>query len=534
MPVRLLKSLARKLLGRKEPVAHTVAANPSPAKEPQARHAVPPKPRESPHGHEPRRPQRPERPHPERHEPRRDRAEPSRRESRAPSRAWTLDDFQVPPAEGKTRFHDLHLPVELMRAVADLKFQYCTGIQAAIFPDAMAGRNVAGRAQTGTGKTAAFLLSIMTRFWRNPLSDRRPRRPRSLVIAPTRELVAQIISDAEDLGRYTGFRFAAVYGGIDYDKQRTMLTSGPVDIVAATPGRLLDFKRQDVIDLSAVEIVVIDEADRMLDMGFIPDVKTIMRCLPPRHQRQTMLFSATLSRDVMNLASQWMPDPVVIEIDPDQVAVDTVEQLFYAVPKRDKFKLLYNLLQHKKLSRVLIFGNRRETVQGLADALQQYGISCDLMSGAVPQNKRQRLLEDFRSGKVRVMVATDVAARGLHIDDISHVVNYELPYEPDSFVHRIGRTGRAGASGTAVSFACEDESFIIPDIEAYVGRPIRCQVPEESLLADLPGPTRPPPRREHAAHPAGPRRGSGSRDSHGGRGGPRRPPRRDGPPSRRA
>ncbi len=411
-----------------------------------------------------------------------------------------------------------------MHAIADQKFLYCTGIQAAMLPHAMDGKNVAGRAQTGTGKTAAFLLAIMTRFWRNPLADRRPCRPRALVIAPTRELVAQIINDAEELGRYTGFRSVAVYGGIDYDKQRTMLTGGPVDIVAATPGRLLDFKRQEVIDLSAVEIVVIDEADRMLDMGFIPDVKTIMRCLPPRHQRQTMLFSATLSRDVLALSAQWMPDPVVIEIDPEQVAVDTVEQVFYSVPARDKFKVLYNLLQLKNLSRVLIFCNRRETVQGLADAMQQYRIACDVMSGAVPQNKRQRLLEEFRSGKLRVLVATDVAARGLHIDDISHVINYELPYEPDSFVHRIGRTGRAGTSGTAVSFACEDESFIIPDIEAYMGKAVRCQVPEEGLLVELPRPSQPPPRREHSASSSGPRRSSGYGDSRG-RGGRRPPPR---------
>jgi ATP-dependent RNA helicase RhlB len=242
-----------------------------------------------------------------------------------------------------------------------------------------------------------------------------------------------------------------------------------------------------------------------------------MRSLPPKERRQTTLFSATLSKDVMNLAAQWMPDPIPVEMDPEQVAVDSVDQVFYSVAARDKFKLLYNMLQKRNMNRVLVFGNRRTAVQRVADTLQAYGIPCELMSGAVPQNKRMRLLDDFRSGRLRVVVATDVAARGLHIEDISHVINFDLPYEPDSFVHRIGRTGRAGATGTAVSFACEDESFIIPEIETFIGHPIKCQLPEEDLLSELPPPVSRIPR-PHSAPP----RDHGGRDRGGFRRGPPR------------
>jgi len=388
-----------------------------------------------------------------------------------------------------TPFSKLDLPPQIMRAVSELGFRTCMPIQAMALPPAIEGRNVAGRAQTGTGKTAAFLIAMFTRFLRSP--ERRSHHratPRALVIAPTRELVVQIIKDAHDLGRHCPFRCLAVYGGTDFEKQRRDLSAGTVDLVAATPGRLLDFKRRGDLNLGHVEVLVIDEADRMLDMGFIPDVRRIIRSLPSKERRQTMLFSATLTKEVMRLAAQWMPDPVVVEVEPEQVAVESVEPVIYTVAVRDKFALLFNLLKRPDMQRVLIFGNRRDSTHALADKLRRHGVACELLSGAVHQNKRQRVLEQFRDGSVSVLVATDVAGRGLHIENVTHVVNYDFPYEPEDYVHRIGRTGRAGASGVAISFACEDESFIIPEIEKYIGGRLACRQPGKELLASPPRP----------------------------------------------
>ncbi len=451
-----------------------------------------------------------------------------------PEPPWTLDAFVVEPKIGAARFHDFDLPLELMRAIHAQGFQYCTPIQAKVLGPAMRGRHIMGQAQTGTGKTAAFLLTVLTQFLRSPIKGPRPpATPRALVIAPTRELVIQIANDAEGLSRYCPCRCVAVYGGMDFDRQARALQGEGVDIIAATPGRLLDFVRRGILDLRRVEVLVIDEADRMLDMGFIPDVRSIIRHLPPHRERQTLLFSATLSEDVRRLASQWMDDPVIAEVAPEQVAVDTVKQLVYAVSSREKFTVLYNLLQQPACKRVLIFGNRRDSTLKLADYLLRYGIQCGLLSGAIDQNKRLRILEDFKSGRVNVLVATDVAGRGLHVDEITHVVNFDFPYEADDYVHRIGRTGRAGAEGTAISFACEDESFIIPEIENYIGVSLPCRQPEEHLLAPLPAPVRGAPAHrfadDAAEHAAGEtRRGGGDRPA--GRRGP--PGRRSGPPRR--
>jgi ATP-dependent RNA helicase RhlB len=390
--------------------------------------------------------------------------------------------------EGKVRFHDLGLPDEIMHAIADLGFEYCTPIQAEVLPLAFSGKNIAGQAQTGTGKTAAFLVSIFARFLSNPLKEpAKPGTPRALIIAPTRELVIQIEKDARELSTYSGFRTLAVYGGTDYVRQEHELTRGTIDVVAATPGRLLDFARRKVLDLGKVETLVIDEADRMLDMGFIPDVRRIMGLLPAKDRRLTMLFSATLSGEVLRLASQWMPDPFKVEVAPEEVAVGTVEQIIYSVASSAKFRLLVNLLQQRAdMNRVLIFGNRRDRTKLLSDKLAEHGVPCQLLSGLVDQNKRIRILDDFRGGKFRVLVATDVAGRGIHVDGISHVINYDFPYEAEDYVHRIGRTGRAGLAGTAISFACEHESFIIPDIERFIGKSLKCAQPEESLLRPLP------------------------------------------------
>ena len=422
---------------------------------------------------------------------------------------WTAEQFRVEPAEGKKRFHDFDIPVEIMHAIADLGFQYCTPIQASSLEQAMAGANVAGRAQTGTGKTAAYLVAILTRYLRTP--DKRQEKsatPRALVIAPTRELCVQICRDAQSLGKYCGLRSLAVFGGMDYGKQSAALAEGTVDLLAATPGRLLDFQRQHIVDLSKIDTLVIDEADRMLDMGFIPDVRRIIRSLP--RERQTLLYSATLDDEVMRLAAQWMPNPVKVEIEPEKTANQSIEQKVFIVTSDQKFTILCHLLDQYAGQRVLIFGNRRVSTDHLAEKLRRQGYPCELLSGEVSQSHRMNVLDRFREGSVKIVVATDVAGRGLHIADIGLVVNFELPYEAEDYVHRIGRTGRAGKVGTSVSFADEDESFIIPDIEQYIGEELKCTNPDDSLLAPLPHPQRRRPGEGRKPKAESPDRGTGN------------------------
>ena len=404
--------------------------------------------------------------------------------------AWDPASYQVPEEEGKRRFVEFGLPNEILHAVADLGFRYCTPIQAQSLEFSLAGKNVAGRAQTGTGKTAAFLIAVLTRYLRTPeRRNLKPGMPRALILAPTRELVIQICKDAAALGKYCGdVRSLAVYGGMDHERQRRELEDAPVDILVATPGRLKDYMRSRVVDLHLVDTLVIDEADRMLDMGFIPDVRAIVNRLPDRDHRCTMLYSATLNDTVMNLAAMWMRDPVRVEIEAESLATDTVKQIVYIARSDEKFRLLYNHLAKHPDARTLIFCNRKFTTERICENLRRRGIPCEVLSGDVNQVRRLRILEDFRAGKVRTVVATDVAGRGIHVDDIAFVVNYDFPYEPEDYVHRIGRTGRAGHSGVAISFADEDESFIIPDIEKYINEPLKCTMPEEWMFADLPAP----------------------------------------------
>ena len=423
-----------------------------------------------------------------------DREHPStapEKKSGAEKPKWDLSQFPVPPSEGKTRFHDLNLPIEIMHGIFDLGFEYCSPIQAAILPKALTGMDANGRAQTGTGKSAAFLITILTRLMREPLKEkRRPGTPRALILLPTRELALQVKKDADDLGKYCRCNAVAVFGGMDYVKQKQMLADKLIDIVMATPGRLLDFKRQGDVHLGKVEILVLDEADHMLDMGFIPDVRQIIHSTPQKARRQTMLFGATLTPEVSRLAAQWTRDPFTVDIEPEKVTVDTVDQIVYLTTTKEKFIVLYNLITREKPERIIIFCNRRDQTRRLAEKLRDYRIRCAFLSGEVGQKKRISTLEDFRAGKNKVLVATDVAGRGIHVDGISHVVNYHLPLDPEDYVHRIGRTGRAGVAGTSISFATENESFQLPDISEFIGNELPCVYPEDELLVRPP----PPPK----------------------------------------
>lgn len=402
---------------------------------------------------------------------------------------WDSSTFQVESQEGKKRFHDFDLPSEVMHGISDLGFKYCTEIQALSLEQALSGRDIAGKAQTGSGKTAAFLVAVLTRYLRSP--ENRAEKggvPRALVIAPTRELVIQICKDAHAIGKYSGLKSLAIYGGMDYDRQKREVLSSPVDLLVATPGRLLDFVRSHVIDLSKVDTLVIDEADRMLDMGFIPDVRRIISRLPSKDKRTTMLYSATLDEAVMRLAMNWMNEPYKAEVESQTNATDTVKQVVYVIQAKDKFTVLYNHIALHPSSRTIVFCNRKSTTEDVYESLKVRGVSVEMLSGDVNQNKRLKVLDQFRAGKVNVVVATDVAGRGLDVKGLEYVVNFDFPYEAEDYVHRIGRTGRAGSTGVAISFADEFESCQIPDIESYIKETLKCTVigPEDPLLKPVP------------------------------------------------
>jgi ATP-dependent RNA helicase RhlB len=400
---------------------------------------------------------------------------------------WDPAVFAVPEAEGKTRFTDLNLPNPILHAIYDLGFKYCTDIQAQCLPKSLEGQDITAQAQTGTGKTAAFLITVFTHLIKKPLQEKRKHgTPRALILAPTRELAMQIEKDARLLGKYINFNLISIVGGIDYKKQQNILHSGFVDIVIATPGRLIDFIEKKLISLESVEILVIDEADRMLDMGFLPSVRKIVLSTPPKVKRQTMFFTATMTFDVKNLAESWTRNAFDIAIKPEEKTIDTVEQITYITTVEEKRTLLYNLVVKKNFDRVLVFANRRDEARLLKDTFTAYGISCALLSGEVDQAQRIKRLEAFRSGKIRILVATDVAARGIHVDAITHVINYNIPQDIEEYIHRIGRTGRAGASGIAISFADEDSSYELMKLEEFLGKKFDCIYPDDDLLTPIP------------------------------------------------
>jgi ATP-dependent RNA helicase RhlB len=422
--------------------------------------------------------------------------------------------MDIPIDQQNLSFDQFELQKPLREAIRKMGFEFCTPIQAQSLVHTLAGHDVTGRAQTGTGKTAAFLITIINDLLCNPVQgERYLAEPRALIIAPTRELAIQIASDSELLTQGCGLHTVTMVGGEDYQKQTRALDSKPVDIVVATPGRLLDFVSNDNLYLGLVEVLVLDEADRMLDMGFIPQVRQVVSRTPKKECRQTLLFSATFTPEIIELADRWAMNPIMVEIEPEKVAADAVNQIVYLVTTADKYNLLYNLITEEGTEKVLVFSNRRDQVRKLADNLYRNGINCGMLSGEVAQNKRIRTLEDFKSDKLRVLVATDVAGRGLHINDVTHVINYSLPEEAEDYVHRIGRTGRAGAIGTSISFACEEDSFLLPSIEEKLGTKLDCIHPDESQLEPAPSFVRPShfkpnpdDRKSSARRPARPRR----------------------------
>jgi len=419
-------------------------------------------------------------------------------------------------------FRDLGLPEPLLRATDELGFTRTTEIQALTLPVIAEGRDVAAQAQTGTGKTAAFLLGSFSRLIRKaPSPERRVDQPRMLVIAPTRELAIQIGNDAVELARHAELSTAVVYGGIDYEKQREQLAAG-VDVLIGTPGRLIDYFKQKVFDLAALEIVVLDEADRMFDLGFIADIRFLLRRMPPPGERTSMLFSATLSHRVMELAYEHMNKPEELKTETTQVTAEGVVQSLYQPAQDEKIGLLLGLLRELDPPRSMVFVNTKRTAERIESYLVGNDIVCGLLSGDVRQNKRQRILADFTAGKIPLLIATDVAARGLHIDDVSHVFNYDLPQQAEDYVHRIGRTARAGSQGVAVSFACENYSFSLPEIQEYIGMNIPLVPITDELLVEPKRPARiERDRVERPGEKRGEKRGSRSGVRSGARSGAR-------------
>jgi ATP-dependent RNA helicase RhlB len=422
------------------------------------------------------------------------------------------------PQSASPPFESFGLAPPLMQGIRDAGFTFCTPIQAQTLPVALSGRDVAGQAQTGTGKTAAFLVAMYQALLTHPASTHRNKTSiRALIVAPTRELAVQIHHDAEIIGRHTGFKQAVVYGGVDYDKQRRQLEDG-IDVLIGTPGRLIDYFKQHVFDMRHAQVLVLDEADRMFDLGFIADIRYLLRRMPHPEKRQSMLFSATLSHRVLELAYEHMNNPELVRIEPDKMTVDRVRQIMYYPSMEEKLPLLIGLLRQFEARRTMIFVNTKRVAERLESTLKANGLHAQALSGDVPQNKRLKFLRDFHNGDLAVLIATDVASRGLHIPDVSHVFNFDLPQDAADYVHRIGRTARAGTDGDAISFACEEYAVSLPEIEAYLGHKVpSAPIPPELLATEV---TQAPPG-EHGYRARPPRSGG-----HHGQG--RRPPGRRG------
>ncbi len=396
----------------------------------------------------------------------------------------------------ETRFCNLELSDSILLGLNDAKFNHCTPIQDQALPLLLRSKDIAGQAQTGTGKTATFLLATFQHL----LNDESEaiKNPRALILAPTRELAIQIHKDALLLSKHLNLKFALIYGGTDYQKQLDILKTN-IDIIIGTPGRIIDFYKQNAFTLNHIQVTVMDEADRMFDLGFIKDIRYLLHRMPAPEQRLNMLFSATLSYKVTELAYEYMNNPILIRIESEEVTSKAIQQSAYCPANEQKIPLLIGLLNHHQPQRSIIFVNTKRCAELLDDTLNANGYKTAALSGDVPQDKRQRLLADFQDNKITLLIATDVAARGLHIADVSHVINYDLPQDVEDYVHRIGRTARFGASGIAISFICEHYAYSMPDIETYIGQKIPVNAITANLLADIITPERRPhkPKADH-------------------------------------
>lgn len=389
------------------------------------------------------------------------------------------------------RFDALPIHESVLAGIRDAGFEFCTPIQASTLPIALKPSDVAGQAQTGTGKTAAFLIAAYQRLLTNQVAVDGKRQPRVFALAPTRELAVQIANDAEVLGKHTSLKIGLAYGGTDYEKQRKTLEDG-VDLLIGTPGRIIDYFKQGVFKLDQIQVCILDEADRMFDLGFIKDIRYLLRRLPDPDKRLNLLFSATLSNRVMELAYEHMNEPELIRIEPEKVTADNVRQAIFYPSNEDKMPLLIGLIREMGEGRIMIFVNMKREAERVQDYLVANGLQAAAISGDVPQKKRQRMLTEFQKGEVPILIGTDVASRGLHTPDVEYVINYDLPHDAEDYVHRIGRTARAGASGNALSLGCETYVVTLPDIEKYIGHKIPFANYEPS---DLPKLIKPKPRK---------------------------------------
>jgi ATP-dependent RNA helicase RhlB len=424
-------------------------------------------------------------------------------------------------------FDEFDLPPPVMAGLGDLGFSRCTPIQEKVLPVALSGRDVAGQAQTGSGKTAAFLIPMFVRL----LASERPAHgePRALITAPTRELALQIAEQAGIIGGHTDLKLVSILGGIDYRGQADSLRAG-CDVVVATPGRLIDYLKRGIFKPQRIETVVIDEADRLFDLGFVKDLRFILRRLPSYDKRQSMLFSATLSYRVMELTYEYMNLPERISIASDTKVVDEVEQVLFHVGHKEKLSLLLGLLDREDPERVLIFCNTRSGVDWLAAKLLGNGHAAKGITGQLDQRRRIGLMTRFKQGDLKILVATDVASRGIDVENVSHVINYDLPQDPEDYVHRIGRTARLGKEGKAVTLACEDYVLHLEPLEKFLGQAIPVEWAGDDLyLPDQAGPVSP---RKRGAPPARRRKETAPPPRKGARG--KRPPRRRNQPDDRS
>lgn len=415
------------------------------------------------------------------------------------------------------RFDSLALAEPLKKGLSEAGFEFATPIQAESIPKFLEGTDLAGQAQTGTGKTVAFLLCTMHELLTKPAAEgRKSTQPRAMILAPTRELAIQIAKDAEPLAKHTDIKIGLAYGGADYDKQRDKIAAG-CDILVGTPGRTIDFFKQRVFDLKHCEVTVLDEADRMFDLGFIDDLRFLLRRCPPAEKRRNLLFSATMSSKVMDMAYEHMGDPVTIKIEADQVTADRVRQRMFYPANHEKIPLLAGLLKDIDPPRCIIFVNTKAVSEKIWRHLTGNDFKVEIISGDVRQKKRERLLEEFKTGELKLLIATDVAARGLHITGVTHVINYDLPDDAEDYVHRIGRTARAGEEGDAISFACETYAFNLGPIEKYIDG----KIPLDDITAEMLPELKPPVRLPEGSGPRGRggNRNSGGRNGGGNRGG---------------